>query len=217
MPGLDRHTASIYQLRSYASYQHSVSCPNIFAGERGGLYGFARDPNGAVKIGYRGTKFTNPQTQADGAARSIPTTRWTRQPTRKIPATAANVIKDFVQKFLPDLIPYETKTRLCWYTDSFDNHFVIDFVPGYKGLMVATGGSGHGFKFLPTLGKHVVDLLEGRSNDYLHYWKWRSPEANKKPYNSIMEGIASEDPFMSSYLLLKTVLQFGRVTCNTDI
>uniref|UniRef100_A0A0B7JQC7 FAD dependent oxidoreductase domain-containing protein n=2 Tax=Bionectria ochroleuca TaxID=29856 RepID=A0A0B7JQC7_BIOOC len=165
---------------------------NIFAGEKGGLYGFARDPNGAVKIGYRGTKFTNPQTQADGAARSIPTTRWTPQPTRKIPATAANVIKDFVQKFLPELIPYETKTRLCWYTDSFDNHFVIDFVPGYKGLMVATGGSGHGFKFLPTLGKHVVDLLEGRSNDYLHYWKWRSPEASQKPYNSIMEGIASE-------------------------
>lgn len=58
--------------------------------------------------------------------------------------------------------------------------------------MVATGGSGHGYKFLPTLGKHVVDLLEGRSNDYLHYWKWRSPEASQKPYNSIMEGIASE-------------------------
>ena len=44
---------------------------------------------------------------------------------------------------------------MCWYTDSLDNSFVIDYVPGYADtVFVASGGSGHGFKFLPVLG-HV--------------------------------------------------------------
>lgn len=35
-----------------------------------------------------------------------------------------------------------------------DNNFLIDYVPGYQSsLFVASGGSGHGFKFLPVLGK----------------------------------------------------------------
>lgn len=161
-------------------------------GKYGGLYGFARDPNGVVKIGYRGTKFTNPQTQADGATRSVPITRWTQQPIRQIPLTAARVFKGFVQEFLPELAQCEMSTRLCWYTDSFDNQFVIDFVPEVEGLMVATGGSGHGFKFLPNLGEHVVDRIEGKENDYLQFWKWRSLDAGAKPFNSLMEGVGSE-------------------------
>lgn len=118
-------------------------------------------------------------------------TRWTQQSTRQLPLTAARVIKDFVQEYMPELMQCEMKTRLCWYTDSFDNHFVIDFVPGSQGLMVATSGSGHGFKFLPNLGKHVVDLIEDKPNDYVRFWKWRSLGSGKKPYNSIMEGVGS--------------------------
>ncbi len=47
-----------------------------------------------------------------------------------------------------------TDTRLCWYTDSLDNNFLVDYVPGYgDSLLVASGGSGHAFKFLPVIGK----------------------------------------------------------------
>lgn len=92
---------------------------------------------------------------------------------------------------MPELLSCETKDRLCWYTDSFDNHFVIEFVPDVDGLMVATGGSGHGFKFLPNLGSHVVDRIEGRPSDYLHLWRWRSLGPDQRPYNSIMEGESS--------------------------
>ncbi|KAF5640180.1 sarcosine oxidase [Fusarium sp. NRRL 25303] len=158
----------------------------------GGLYGFARDENGVVKIGYRGTKFTNPQTQADGTVRSVPRTRWTEESIRQIPLLGASVVKGFVKDFLPELAQCELSTRLCWYTDSYDNHFVIDFVPDTKGLMVATGGSGHGFKFLPNLGEHVVDRMEGKRNEYLDLWKWRALDSGAKPYNSLMEGVGSD-------------------------
>lgn len=48
---------------------------------------------------------------------------------------------------------------MCWYIDSLDNSFIIDYVPGYsKTLFVASGGSGHGFKFLPVLGEVSLPL-----------------------------------------------------------
>ncbi|KAI9042020.1 uncharacterized protein KD926_006144 [Aspergillus affinis] len=165
---------------------------NLRHGKNGGLYGFARDPHGVVKMGYRGTKFINPQPQADGATRSVPKTRWTEESIRQIPVTAARVFKGFVQEFLPELMQCEMKTRLCWYTDSYDNQFVIDFVPGKEGLMVATGGSGHGFKFLPNIGEHVVDRIEGKENGYLPLWKWRKLSDGEKPFNHIMQGMGSE-------------------------
>ena len=162
-------------------------------GALGGLYGFARDPKGRVKIGYRGTKYTNPQTQADGNVRSVPITRWTKESTRKLPQQSAGVILDFVKEFLPELLGCPVKTRLCWYTDSFDNAFVVDYVPHAEGLMVATGGSGHGFKFLPNLGSFVVDRVEGKADPtgLLKEWEWRTLPKGEKAYNSIMEGTKS--------------------------
>ncbi|OAA48964.1 sarcosine oxidase [Beauveria brongniartii RCEF 3172] len=159
----------------------------------GRLYGFARGPDGSVKIGYRGTKFTNPQVQPDSTVRSVPVTRWTQHAIHSVPEIASRTIQKFVREQLPELIDCATTTtRLCWYTDSYDNHFVIDVVPQKRGLMVATGGSGHGFKFLPNLGEHVVDRIEGKTNGFLEYWKWRARDAGVKPYNSIMEGVESD-------------------------
>jgi sarcosine oxidase/L-pipecolate oxidase len=65
---------------------------------------------------------------------------------------------------------------MCWYTDSLDNSFVIDYVPEYSdSLFIATGGSGHGFKFLPVLGKHVRNALEKQEDQFTKLWRWRLP------------------------------------------
>lgn len=50
----------------------------------------------------------------------------------------------------------------CMYTVSPDGHFFADYYPGYSNVVFAAGLSGHGFKFTPVLGKHLVSLLEGR-------------------------------------------------------
>lgn len=34
-----------------------------------------------------------------------------------------------------------------------------------------------GFKVPPVLGEYVVDVLEGKSNEYTQLWKWRIPSA----------------------------------------
>ncbi|KAH7126517.1 FAD dependent oxidoreductase [Dactylonectria estremocensis] len=164
----------------------------ITEGAEAGLYGFPADEHGQLKIGYRGTKYTNPRIQADGRERSVPITRWTEdEQIRKIPAQAIKVVRKFTDEYLPELANVDISlTRLCWYTDSFDNHFVIDRVPNNEGLMVATAGSGHAFKYLPTIGSWVVDAVEGKglNRPAARAWRWRSLKKDELPVNQLMEG-----------------------------
>jgi sarcosine oxidase len=45
------------------------------------------------------------------------------------------------------------------YTNTPDENFILDFVPGYeKEVVVATGFSGHGFKFASVVGEIMADL-----------------------------------------------------------
>jgi sarcosine oxidase/L-pipecolate oxidase len=97
---------------------------------------------------------------------------------------------EFIRINTPDLLPLKiSATKLCWYTDSVDNSFVIDHVPGRPGLVVCSGGSGHGFKFLPILGREIVPILEGRAGNsvYAKLWRWRTDSLGKKR-NGLEEG-----------------------------
>lgn len=140
--------------------------------EVGSIYGFPADFEGKVKIGFRGTKFTHYTSHFDASGRpiSFPTTE-----KQGIPKTAMNTIKEFCAENFPDLFPLGvSSTRLCWYTDAIYNSFLIDWVPETSGLLVASGGSGHGFKFLPVLGEKVADRIEGKLNPaYSELFGWR--------------------------------------------
>jgi sarcosine oxidase len=48
----------------------------------------------------------------------------------------------------------------CQYTLTPDRDFVIDRVPGHPSLVVGLG-AGHGFKFAPTFGRLLADLVTG--------------------------------------------------------
>ena len=60
------------------------------------------------------------------------------------------------------------------YCDSFDGDLFIAADPNREGLVVASGGSGHGFKFAPALGAIVADVLEERDNRFAPRFAWRS-------------------------------------------
>lgn len=87
------------------------------------------------------------------------------------------------QQAVKELIPWLKdrefdRARLCWYTDTPTADFIIDFHPDMAGLFVATGGSGHAFKFLPILGERIVDAVEGNlDQEYRNLWSWKL-EAN---------------------------------------
>ena len=54
--------------------------------------------------------------------------------------------------------------RACLYTNTPDDHFVIDWAPGARGILIAGCGSGHGFKFGGSIGPVIADALEDRKN-----------------------------------------------------
>ena len=56
------------------------------------------------------------------------------------------------------------KSETCLYTLTSTQNFLIDFHPQNKAIVIATGGSGHAFKFGPLIGSAVANLLiEGTS------------------------------------------------------
>lgn len=153
--------------------------------EVGGIYGFPRTSDGLVKIGFRGAKWTNfAYSNAKGRLVSYP-----MPDSPGIPRPGMTAIEKFCEENMPDLVGLPLSARLCWYTDSVDNSFLIDHVPGCTGLMVASGGSGHGFKFLPVLGEHVVDAMEGKDTLYTRLFSWRQVPEGKR--NGLEEGPSS--------------------------
>lgn len=67
----------------------------------------------------------------------------------------------FVAAHLPAIRPdWYAEDKGCLYSMTEDGHFLIDRVPGTERLFVAGGGSGHGFKLGPAVGRIAADLVE---------------------------------------------------------
>ncbi|KAL6298270.1 FAD dependent oxidoreductase [Sparassis latifolia] len=80
----------------------------------------------------------------------------------RIPKKELQEIRTQLAKVFPELAkkPFSS-TRLCWYTDSPDDDWIIGFHPSDSGVVLATAGSGHAYKFLPNIGGLVADAIEG--------------------------------------------------------
>ncbi len=80
-----------------------------------------------------------------------------------------------LRKFMKDHIPHVAdapvrQSRICLYTMTPDEHFVIDTHPEYSHVAIGAGFSGHGFKFSTIIGKMLTDIvLDGETphNDSL--------------------------------------------------
>lgn len=65
---------------------------------------------------------------------------------------------------LPDADGPLLSMRVCLYTNSPDEHFIIDTLPGRPSVLLACGFSGHGFKFASVIGEALADLaLQGKT------------------------------------------------------
>ena len=54
-----------------------------------------------------------------------------------------------------------TEARVCQYENSSNGDFLIDFHPRLKNVLLVGGGSGHGFKHGPEVGRYAAGLLTG--------------------------------------------------------
>ena len=76
---------------------------------------------------------------------------------------------NFLQTYFPTLSGEFIEVKQCLYTYSPDEHFIIDYLPNTdRRVVVATGFSGHGFKFVPAIGEVLANLaLDNTETDEL--------------------------------------------------
>lgn len=102
-----------------------------------GTYGMA-SPDG-VKVGFHGV---GPEIDPDAGREPDP--------------AALGALQDYVRRWIPGVDADTAEPAPCPYDSTETSDFVIDRVGD---ITVATGFSGHGFKFTPEIGRMVADLV----------------------------------------------------------
>ena len=146
--------------------------PELFAPERfpvfgadittTGYYGFPINRDGVVKIANHGPgREMSPES-----------------PKRAVTADDEKNLREFLSLTFPSLAEAPiVYSRVCMYCDTHDGHFWIARDPDRKGLVIAAGDCGHGFKFAPVLGEIIADAVEGKGNPLQAKFRWR-PEVS---------------------------------------
>jgi glycine/D-amino acid oxidase-like deaminating enzyme len=130
---------------------------------RTGFYGFPATADGIVKIANHGSG--TPLAPGDDAGRVVS------------PAQEA-ALRELVAETFPALATAPiVDRRLCAYCDTADGDFWIARHPSRANLVVATGGSGHAFKFAPVLGDLIADIALGIAHPLAAKFAWRAGPA----------------------------------------
>lgn len=125
--------------------------------ETGFHYGFAEHDRPGVKLGRHGH-------------RNEPTTPHDIR--RDIDAGDEAVLTRFTQRYFGARLGGALMLKTCLYTNTPDNHFVIDRLAGHAHTWLAAGFSGHGYKFCAGIGEILADLaIDGRTAQDISLFK----------------------------------------------
>lgn len=117
---------------------------------------------------------TNYDGKRDGCGVSLPRYRCDN-PGDGVPRLIEEQMRKWVRQLAPELADRAWSERyMCWDADTPDFHFIISPHPKHRNLKLAVGGSAHGFKFLPVIGRYIVDMMEGTLDaEIARKWRWR--------------------------------------------
>jgi sarcosine oxidase len=74
------------------------------------------------------------------------------------------ILRAFAARYFPDGAGPTIMMKTCMFTNSPDEHFLIDVLPDAPQVAVAAGFSGHGYKFCSLVGEVMSDLaLDGQT------------------------------------------------------
>jgi len=110
---------------------------------RGAFYGFPADGARGFKIG----KYHHRREITDPDALD-----------RTCSAEDEATLREALSHYFPDANGPKLSSSACLFTNTPDEHFVIDRLPEHPEVIVAGGFSGHGFKFCSAVGEMVADL-----------------------------------------------------------
>lgn len=86
-------------------------------------------------------------------------------------ASNVEALRPFMRAHIPGIASAPVReSRICLYTQTPDEHFIVDSHPEHQHVAIGAGFSGHGFKFSTMIGKMLTDIaLDGSTphNDRL--------------------------------------------------
>jgi len=78
---------------------------------------------------------------------------------REVVAADELAVRAFVRRHIPALDGDVASAVVCLYTNTPDEHFLVDRHPEHPSVIYASACSGHGFKFASVIGEVVADLV----------------------------------------------------------
>jgi sarcosine oxidase len=68
------------------------------------------------------------------------------------------VVREGIRRYFPDADGPTLSMTTCMFTNTPDEHFILDIHPDAPRVSIAAGFSGHGFKFCSVVGEIMADL-----------------------------------------------------------
>lgn len=85
--------------------------------------------------------------------------------TRECGARDEQVLRQFAERYFPTATGPTMAMAACMFTNTPDEHFILDLHPECPQVSIGAGFSGHGFKFASVVGEIMADLAtEGRTS-----------------------------------------------------
>lgn len=85
---------------------------------------------------------------------------------RDVDAHETEAIRELLRRFIPGALGALRSATVCLYTNTPDQHFVLDYHPFHPQVLIASPCSGHGFKFSPVIGEIAAQLLNGQPSPF---------------------------------------------------
>jgi len=83
-------------------------------------------------------------------------------------------MRALLDRFMPGVGGKVASTAVCMYTNTPDEHFLIDRHPRHAQVMIVSACSGHGFKFSSAIGEAVAGaVMEGEVPEEMRLFGWR--------------------------------------------
>ena len=74
------------------------------------------------------------------------------------------LLRRFTERYFPRAAGPTMALKVCFFTNTPDEHFIIDAHPQHESVIIAAGFSGHGYKFCSVVGEILAELaLDGGS------------------------------------------------------
>ena len=82
---------------------------------------------------------------------------------REVSEDEVEEMRSLLQNFIPKANGRLRESAVCMYTNTPDDHFIIDHHPEHPQVILASPCSGHGFKFSSVIGELLADMATGRT------------------------------------------------------